>query len=200
MCPKAIFLRKIELKVPELIRYKVSTLPTAMKKTFALLLVSLLFGATYAQRVGYVDTEYIMGQMPEYKTVQDEIEQISKKWQSDLEQKYQDIEKMYSDYQAQEVLLPEDVRQQKQSDIFEAERLAKEYREKKFGYSGELFTLQESRVKPIQDRVFKAVERVAKAKRYDFIFDKSGEITWLYTNSVYDITQDVLVELGVANN
>ena len=168
-----------------------------MKKIFALALTSLLFTAAWAQRVGFVDSEYIMGQIPEYKTVQDEIEQISQRWQQDLEKKYQDIERMYSDYQAQEVLLPEDVRQQKQNQIFEAEREAKEYREKKFGYSGELFTLQESRVKPIQDRVFRAVDRVAKAKRYDFVFDKSGEVTWLYTNPVYDLTADVLTELGI---
>jgi outer membrane protein len=137
-----------------------------------------------------------MDQIPEYQAAQDEIERISQKWQQDLEQKYQAIEQMYTDYQAQEVLLPEDVRKQKQEAIFQAEREAKEYREQKFGYSGELFTLQESKVKPIQDKVFRAVEKVSQQRRYDLVFDKAGEVTWVYTNATYDLSADVLSELG----
>ncbi|MEL6589769.1 MAG: OmpH family outer membrane protein, partial [Bacteroidota bacterium] len=98
---------------------------------------------------------------------------------------------------AEEVLLPEAVRQERQEEIFQAEREAKEYREEKFGYGGELFRLQESKVQPIQDKVFKAVETVAQRKRFDFIFDKAGEVTWLYTNATYDLTSDVMEELGI---
>ena len=72
----------------------------------------------------------------------------------------------------------------------------REYREKKFGYNGELFTLQESKVKPIQDKVFRAVENVSKQRRFDLVFDKAGEVTWLYTNAIYDLSNDVLEELG----
>lgn len=168
-----------------------------MKKVLSLVLI--LIAATsmsLAQKVAYVDSEFIMSKIPEYKSAQDEIERVSQKWQQELETKYQEIERMYADYQAQEVLLPEDVKQEKQDEIFQAEREAKEYREKKFGYSGELFTLQESKVKPIQDKVFRAVENIAKQKRFDLVFDKAGEVTWLYTNSTYDLSNDVLAELG----
>lgn len=168
-----------------------------MKKVFASLVgCCLLLTLGFAQKVAYVDTEYIMGKIPEYESAQAEIERISQSWQKDLEEKYQDIEQLYKDYQAQEVLLPEDVKQEKQEEIFTLEREAKEYREKKFGYDGELFALQESKMKPIQDKVFRAVETISKRKRFDLVFDKAGEVTWLYTNATYDLSNDVLEELG----
>lgn len=169
-----------------------------MKKLFALVIVlGTALSISYAQRIGYVNTEDIMEKIPEYQAAQSEIERVSQKWQKELEEKYSAIEQMYNEYQAQEVLLPEDIKQEKQEEIFQAEREAKEYREKKFGYSGELFALQESKVKPIQDRVFRAVEAVSKRKKYDFVFDKAGEVTWLYTNATYDLSDDVLSELGL---
>jgi outer membrane protein len=169
-----------------------------MKKLFALAIVlGTAMSMSFAQRVGYVNTEDIMEKIPEYQSAQSEIERVSQKWQKELEEKYAAIEQMYNEYQAQEVLLPEDIKQEKQEDIFQAEREAKEFREKKFGYTGELFSLQESKVKPIQDRVFRAVEAVSKRKKYDFVFDKAGEVTWLYTNAVYDLSEDVLTELGL---
>ncbi|MEL7533519.1 MAG: OmpH family outer membrane protein [Bacteroidota bacterium] len=171
-----------------------------MKKVFALSMALILFtGVAMAQKIGYVDSNYIMEQIPEYEQAQTEIENISKKWQDELERRYQSIEQMYTDYTAEEVLLPEAVRQERQEEIFQAEREAKEYREEKFGYSGELFRLQESKVQPIQDKVFKAVEAVAARKRFDFVFDKAGEVTWLYTNATYDLTTDVLEELGFSD-
>lgn len=160
-------------------------------------LAALAVSAVHAQRFAYVNTEVVLGKVPEYQEAQGEIDEISQQWQADLEEKYQTIEQMYEDYQRQEVLLPEDVRKERQEAIFAAEREAKEFREKKFGYDGELFSLQEAKLQPIQERVFKAVETVAKRKKYNFIFDKAGETTWLYTDATYDMTEEVLVELGV---
>lgn len=167
-------------------------------KQIVLTLALVLFAgsAAFAQKFGYVDTDYILNQIPEYKSAQEEVERISQRWQQDLERKYEDIERMYADYQAQEVLLPEDVKAQRQEAIFDAEREAKEYREQKFGYNGELFSLQEAKVRPIQDKVFRAVETIASRKRLDFIFDKAGGVTWLYTNNIFDVSDEVLTELG----
>lgn len=162
--------------------------------TTALLVLSL--SVSLAQKVAYVDTDYILSKIPEYQTAQDEVERISQQWQRELEEKYEEIEQMYADYQAQEVLLPEDVKIQRQDEIFAAEREAKEYREKKFGYNGELFSLQEAKVRPIQDKVFQAVETIATRRRFDMIFDKAGGVTWLYTNASYDVSDEVLEELG----
>lgn len=168
-----------------------------MKKTFSLIMIALM-GLAYAQaqRFGYIDTELIMSKIPEYQSAQDQIESASEKWQKELENMYKAIEKMYSEYQAGEVLMTEQVRKERQEEIFQAEREAKEYREKKFGQNGEIFTLQDSKVKPIQEKVFKAVEAVAVRKRVDFVFDKAGEVTWVYTNASYDMSNEVLAEMG----
>ena len=170
-------------------------------KKLTVLTLSLILSATvaFAQRVGYVDTQSVMDKIPEYKAAQDEIDRVSERWQKELEDRYKAIEQMYNEYQKGEVLMPEDLRQERQEEIFQAEREAKEFREGKFGYNGELYKLQDSKVKPIQDRVFRAVETVSKRKKYDFVFDKAGEVTWLYTNALYDLSNDVLAELGYAD-
>ena len=136
--------------------------------------------------------------MNEYNNAQKEINSVSEKWQQELEKQYQVIEEKYRDYQANEVIMPEDVRKERQEDIFKLERDAKEYREKKFGFNGELFQLQDTKVKPIQEKVMKAVEAVAVKKRVDFVFDKAaGDVNWLYTNALFDMTEDVKKELGI---
>ncbi|MEL6194525.1 MAG: aldo/keto reductase, partial [Bacteroidota bacterium] len=140
-----------------------------MKKwTLILALFFTGISLSYAQRIAYIDSEFIMDQIPEYQAAQDEIDRISQKWQEELEGKYRSIEQMYSEYTAGEVLMTEDTKRDKQESIFAAEREAKEYREKKFGYSGELFELQESKVNPLQEKVFKAVETVAKKHQVSF--------------------------------
>jgi outer membrane protein len=170
-----------------------------MKKISILFYSFILFtSASFAQKVGYVNTKEVMSQMEEYTTAQSEINGVSQKWQQDLEKFYQVIEDKYKDYQANEVIMPEDLRKQRQEEIFKLEREAKEYKEKKFGYNGELFQLQDTKVKPIQDRVLKAVETIAVKKRVDFVFDKaSGDVTWLYTNSTFDLTPELQKELGL---
>lgn len=173
-----------------------------MRKSLAVIIALLaLVQLGYSQKFGYVDTEKIMSKIPDYKAAQDQINSVSQKWQTELEAKFEEIEKMYRAYQETEVLMPKEVREEKQEEIFEAEREAKEYRESKFGYNGELFQLQDSKIQPIQDKVFTAVEGVAKRKRVDMIFDKaSGDVTWLYTNAVYDYTDLVLKELGYTDS
>jgi outer membrane protein len=171
-----------------------------MKKTLGILLFLLVCGfctAVQAQKLGYVDTKFILGQMEDYQSVQAEIDGLSQKWQKELEEMYATIEKMYDDYRAEEVLLTDDIKKQRQEDIFEQERKAKEYKKQKFGYDGELYKVQDEKVKPIQDKVFDAVEAMAKERRLDIIFDKSANAGMLYTNSAFDRTDDVMVKLGI---
>ncbi|MEM6263028.1 MAG: OmpH family outer membrane protein [Bacteroidota bacterium] len=167
-----------------------------MKKIILFCWLAGAIGMLSAQKVGYIDSEKIMAKIPEYQSSQQEIERVSEKWQKQLEEKYAAIEQLYQNYTAQEVLLPEDIKKEKQEEIFKAEREAKEFRESKFGYNGALFLLQESKVKPIQDKLMRAVAVVAKKKRYAFVFDKAGEVTWMYTDGGYDISDDVLEEMG----
>lgn len=162
-----------------------------------MLLIAVAFGLS-AQKIGYVNTKDILSKMNEYNSAQAEIDAVSKKWQAELEKLYQNIDNKYKDYQANEVIMPEDVRKDKQEEIFKLEKEAKEYREKKFGYNGELFQLQDAKIKPLQDRILKTVETVAQKKRLDLIFDKAGgEVTWLYTNAIFDITTEVQKEMGI---
>lgn len=169
-----------------------------MKKLVGLLLLTFaLAGFTQAQKVGYVDTQFILDNMEEYNAVQAEIENLSKKWQEELEEMHAGIETMYRDYQAEEVLLSEDVKKQRQESIFEAERKAKEYKKEKFGYDGELYKVQDEKVKPIQDKVYAAIEEVAKERKLDIIFDKAGNSGILYTNAIFDRTDEVMKKLGL---
>jgi outer membrane protein len=153
-----------------------------------------------AQRFGYVDTEYILDLMPEYRSAQKQLDQLSEDWQKEMEKKQLAIDKMNKDYQAEQVLLTEDLRKKREQEIRDREKELKEYRNQKFGYEGELFKKRQELIKPIQDKVFDAVQKIAKQSALDFIFAKSGEFMMLYTNAKYDKSDEVLSELGVAIN
>ena len=169
-----------------------------MKKLLTILILSLFATHfSHAQKLAYVDTQTILEEMEEYQAAQKEIDNQSQKWQKELEEKYASIEKMYRDYQAEEVLLPDDVKQQRQETIFEEERKAKEFKKEKFGYDGELYKLQDQKIRPIQDQIYAAVEAVAKERRLDVIFDKSGNSGMLYTNALFDKTDEVRKKLGL---
>lgn len=169
-----------------------------MKKLFALGIVLMLLGnLSFAQKIGYIDSQLILEKMPAYKAAQEEIDQISKKWQSELETKYKVIEKKYKDYQAEAVLLPDDVKKQREEEIFALEREAKDYKKQKFGYDGELYSLQDEKIRPIQDNIFEAVGKIAETKKLGFILDKSADTGIIYANPLYDRTKDVLNMLGI---
>ncbi len=169
-----------------------------MKKLLLTALILLSgFGMAQAQKFGYVDSKAILEQMPEYQSAMKEVEDASAKWQAELEKMYQEIEKMYEAYRAEEVLLPEDQRQSRQDEIYEKERLAKEYKKNKFGYEGELYKFQDEKIRPLQEQVYLAIEATAKEKKLDFILDKSAGSQILYCNPLFDRTQDVVNKLGI---
>ena len=170
-----------------------------MKKLTGIFLLTFCFAfVSQAQKLGYVDSQYILDQMDEYEAAQEEISAYSKKWQKELEDMHANIEVMYDNYRAEEVLLTDDVKKLRQEDIYEAERKAKEYKQGKFGYDGELYKIQDEKIKPIQDKVYAAIEEVAKERRLDIILDKSGNSGILYTNASFDRTDDVMVKLGMS--
>lgn len=169
-----------------------------MKKllfVFALALLSTTFVS--AQKFGYVDTDKILGAMDEYQAAQTEIEQQSQRWQQELETMHQNVETLYKNYQAEKVLLAEDIRRQREEEIMEAERVAKEFKKAKFGYEGELYKIQDDKIRPVQDKVFQAIEEVAKERRLDFILDKATNTGILYSNAAFDRTDDVMIKLGL---
>jgi outer membrane protein len=150
----------------------------------------------YSQKVGYVDTEYILGNIPDYKDAQDELDKLSVEWQKQLERRYSEIDKMYKNYQAEQILLTEDMKLKREDEIIKKEKEAKEYQKQKFGVDGELFKKRQELVKPIQDKIYKAISEIANASGLDMIFDKASALTMLYTNAKYNKSDAVLKKLG----
>ena len=164
----------------------------------SLFLFSGLFQAQ-AQKWGYVDTEYILSKIPEYKEAQDEINTLSLSWQQEIANMYKEIEGMYNKLQAEEVLLTKEMRDERMAEIKAKEEEVKEYHKKVFGFEGLFFLKKKELIKPVQDRVFEAVEKVAKDNRLQMVFDKSGELVLIYTDPIHDYTDYVLEELGLGD-
>lgn len=167
-----------------------------MKK---LILTLLLIGGslfTYAQKFAYIDTEYIFENIPEYQEAQKQLDALSKQWQEQIERKYQDIDKMYQDYQAEEILLTEEMKSKRREEIILAEQEAKEFQKSKFGVGGELFQKRQELIKPIQEKIYSAVQETANLGQYSVIFDKASGATMVYSNPRYDKSDDVLRRMG----
>lgn len=171
-----------------------------MKKFGGLILACLLALAGYdaqAQKFGWVDSEFIMGKMPEFAKAQVELSAMSDTWQKEIEAQKRDIDRLHRTYTAEEVVLTEPMKKKRQDEILKAEQDMKAYQNKLFGYEGQLFKKRQELNKPVQDKVFEALEKVAKKKQLAVLFDKSGDLTMLYTNPAHDYTEFVLEELGL---
>lgn len=155
--------------------------------------------ASFAQspNFAYVDSEYILSQMPDYRSAQNKIDEMAEKWQKEIEKMHDAVDKMYKDYKAEELILTEDQKKKREAEIIAKQNEVKKYQNEKFGYEGELFKKRQELIKPIQDRVFDAVQKIAKQNNLDIIFDKSGSMTMLFSNARYDQSDEVLEELGV---
>jgi outer membrane protein len=160
-------------------------------------MVSVLgYGQSGTAKFGYVDTDYILGQIPEYKAAQSEMDKTTVQWQKEMETKFAEIDKLYKAYQADAILLTEDMKKKRENEIINREAEAKELQKQRFGVDGELFKKRQELVKPIQDKVYNAIKAVAEKNGLGFVMDKSGQVSLLYANAKYDRSDDVLVYLG----
>ena len=150
-----------------------------------------------AQKIGFVDTEYILNQIPEYKAAKSELDKTSADWQKEIETKYAEIDKLYKAYQAEQILLTDDLKKKRENEIINREKEAKDLQKQRFGVDGDLFKKRQELIKPIQDRVYTAVQKLAAEKLYDFILDKSAGITVIFADPKLDKSDDVLKQLGV---
>ena len=168
-----------------------------MKKVILIgFLVFAGFGV-FAQKFAYVDTEYILKNLPEYKSSQNQLNVLSEQWQKEVDANFVAIDKMYKAYQADQVLLTDDMRKRRENDIIEKEKEAKEFQRQKFGPDGDLFQSRIKLLKPIQEKVSKVIADYAKGKMIDFIFDKGSEATMMiYSSSSYDVSDDIITRLG----
>ena len=161
----------------------------------------LIFGLNFvhAQRFGYIDTDYVLNKMPEYAKAQDEINQLSEAWEKDVQEMSAKIESMYSALQAEQVLLTEVMKKERMEAIHTEETKLKEYQKKVFGFGGLLFLKKQELIKPVQDKVWDAVDKVAKKNNLAIIFDKASQLVMIYTDPRYDYTDFVLDELGLGD-
>ena len=157
----------------------------------------LLATVSMAQRYAVIDSKYILDKLPEYKEAQDKLDQFSKMWQQEIENKSSELEKMYQEYDAEQVMLSDELKKKREDQIYNKETAVRELQKKRFGYEGDLFKKREELIKPIQDKVYNAIQKLATAKLYDFILDKSEGITVIFADPKLDKSDDVLRELGV---
>ena len=172
-----------------------------MKKIFAILaFLTLSISVTFAQRIAYVDSEYILQHVPEYTSAQKQIDDLTKKWQDDIDNQYAEIEKLYKAYQNDHSLLSEDMRRRREDEIVNKEKQVKDLQRQKFGYGGDLEKERTRLFQPLQDKVSKAIQDFAKTQGFDFIVDKGSQLTFLYANPALDKSNDVITKLGYKPN
>jgi len=159
-------------------------------------LIVMAFLPGFGQKYAFVDTDYILTNIPEYTDAQALLDDLSAEWQKEIEAKFQEIDKLYRDYQAESILLPEDLKKQKENEIVQKEKDAKDLQKKRFGKDGDLFKKRIELVQPIQEKIFNSIQDMAVTRNYAFIFDKASGASLLFADAKYDISDDVLDEIG----
>ena len=167
-----------------------------MKNLIISFLISISTLSVYAQKLAYVDSDYILERMPEYGSAQDQLDKLSLNWQEEIEELYQEIDQLYKKYQADKVLLTQEMKNKRESEIINKEKDAKELQRKRFGPDGDLYTKRKELIQPIQDKVYNAIRDFSNEKRYDIIFDKSSNLIMLFSNTNLDKSDDILKILG----
>jgi outer membrane protein len=150
-----------------------------------------------AQHYCIIDSKYILEKMPDYKDAQNKLDNLSKGWQEEIDKMMLEVDKMYKGYQAEKPMLSDEMRKRREDEIVTREKEAKDLQKKRFGYEGDLFKKRQEFVKPVQDRVFNAVQKMATSKGYDMVLDKAGGVTMFYADPKLDRNDDVLKILGI---
>jgi len=167
-----------------------------MKKILLLLAISFLTLTTQAQKFAYVDTDYILNKIPDFRQAQDKLDALSSDWQKEIENKYADVEQMYRAYQQEQVLLTDDMKAKREDAIIKKENDAKNLQQKYFGPTGDLYLKRQELIKPIQDKIYDAIQQLAANSKYAVIFDSSSDLIMLYKNDNLDKSDKVLELMG----
>jgi outer membrane protein len=169
-----------------------------MKKTaFGILLALITTWGAQAQRYCFIDSKYILEKLVDYKDAQTRLDQFSKTWQTEVDNRMSEVDRMYKSYQAERAMLSDDMRRKREDEITQKEKAAKDLQKQYFGYEGELFKKRQELVKPVQDKVYNAVQKMAASKSYDLVLDKAGGVTLFYADPKLDRSDDVLKLLGI---
>ncbi|TAG09698.1 MAG: OmpH family outer membrane protein [Sphingobacteriia bacterium] len=170
-----------------------------MQKTLVVFLTVLLisFSAIAQQRYAIIDTKYILSKIPEYKEADKKLQLVGEQWQREIDDLQVALDKMYKNYEAEQFMLTDDLKKKREDELFNKEKTVRELQKKRFGYEGDLFKERQKLVKPIQDKVYNAIQKIAVARFYDFILDKSEGITVIFADPKLDKSDEVLREMGI---
>jgi len=155
------------------------------------------FVSATAQRYAIIDTKYILDKMPEYRDADKKIQQVSEQWQKEIDDKQAELDKMYKNYDAEQFMLSDELKKKRETELFNREKEVRDLQKRRFGYEGDLFKERQRIVKPIQDKVYNAIQKVAVAHAYDFVLDKSEGITVIFADPKLEKSDEVLRELGI---
>ena len=168
-----------------------------MKKILLILSILLAGQMSFAQKYVFVDSEYILKNIPAYEAANEQLNQLSAGWQKEVEKLYTEVSELYKAYQTESVFLSNEMKKKREDEIVEKEKKAKALQQHYFGPKGELFKKRESLIKPIQDEIFNAISEIAGEKNYAAVFDKSSGIGVMYSDPKYDISDVVLERMGI---
>jgi outer membrane protein len=168
-------------------------------KKFFLLAACCLFLAAFAnaQKYAIIDTKYILDKLPDYKTAQAQLDNIAKGWQKEIDDMQADLDKMYKNYDAEQVMLSDDLKKKREDQLFTKEKAVRDLQRQRFGFEGDLFKKRQELIQPIQNKVYNAVQKLAVQRGYDFILDKSEGITVIFADPKLEKSDDILRELGI---
>lgn len=166
-----------------------------MKKILFILLAGMFSLQLQAQRYAVIDTRYILSKMPEYTDAQKKLDALSIQWQKEIDDKQAALDQLYRNFESEKVMLSEELLKKREDDIFNKEKEVRDLQKKRFGFEGDLFKRRQELVKPIQDKVYNAVQKLAALRQYDLILDKSEGITVIFADPKLDKSDDVLKEL-----
>ena len=172
-----------------------------LNKAFIVLAMSMMsiFAANAQSRYAVINTKYILDKIPEYKEADKKLKALGDQWQQEIDEKQVVLDKMYKNYEAEQFMLSDDLKKKREDELFVREKELRDLQKKRFGYEGDLFKERQKMVKPIQDKVYNAVQKLATARAYDFILDKSEGITIIFADPKLDKSDDILKELGINN-
>ncbi len=149
------------------------------------------------QKIGYIDSDYILSNMPEYATIQQQLDRMAQTWQTELDEMKADLDEKFREYQARELLYTNEERQRRRQEILREEEDLERLRVKYFGPEGDIFLQQEQLMRPVQEKILQAIDGVATSEGYDYIFDSSGEFLFMFKRDQYNLSDSVLRELGI---
>ena len=163
----------------------------------ALMVLGTAVGASAQQRYAVIDTKYILERIPAYKEADAKLKLVGEQWQKEIDDLQVQLDKMYKNYESEQFMLTDALKKKREDELFEKEKQVRDLQKKRFGYEGDLFKERQRLIKPVQDKVYDAIQKIATSRSYDFVLDKSEGITIIFADPKLDKSDDVLKELGI---